>query len=163
MAKPKVGSLALKNTVFEGQWMTNKFRTIVVVAALLALSGCAEDKPVPAVDSERSGSTMTFSDGLLTYVPMNVGKYRVGMTAEFSGTLSLETGCLSIENEPLAFPREETTWDGTTLVVDGKEFVVGDEITVGGGGGFDDVKLPENTPDQCGGVTPFYVAVVEAK
>jgi hypothetical protein len=147
--------------------MTNKFRTIVIVVALLGMAGCAENEPSskspPPANSEDSGSTMTFSGGLLTYEPMKVGKYRVGMTAEFSGTLSLENGCLSIHAVPLVFPREETNWDGTTLVADGKEFVMGDEITVGGGGGFDDVKLPENTPDECGVELPFYVAVVEAK
>ena len=76
------------------------------------------------------------------------------MTAQMQGTLTFDNGCLLVDGSPVVFPADDTSWDGTTLTSSGNEFVVGDEIVLGGG--TIDRRLPANTPDQCGGSAPFY-------
>jgi hypothetical protein len=67
-----------------------------------------------------------------------------GSGALLEGTLELQDGCLVVlpsyegvdDDLPPAvpvLPIAVTTWDGTTLAVDGEATAVGEEITLGGG------------------------------
>jgi hypothetical protein len=133
--------------------------------AALVLTSCAT-APATQVESggpapePTGGSTTTFADGLLTYQPTKVGESFIGMSAQMEGTLTFENGCLLVGGAPMVFPADDTSWDGTTLTANGNKFVVGENINVGGGG--IDVKLPDNTPNQCGGLTPWYAWGAEA-
>jgi hypothetical protein len=55
-----------------------------------------------------------------------------------------------VGGEPHAFPADGTSWDGATLIVKGKEFVLGDELVGGGGGAPDGTELPDEALDRCG-------------
>lgn len=59
----------------------------------------------------------------------------------------------------MVFPADVTSWDGTTLTVNGFEYVVGDAIAVGGGQD-SGTRVPENIPEQCGDLTPWYASGV---
>lgn len=140
-----------------------KIVSYVVVGGLaaLVLSGCAaaqaaQVEPDGPSATPKAGSTTVFEDGLLTYERTKVDGGYISMMARTSGTISFENGCLLVDGAPMVFPADITSWDGTTLTVSGQDFVVGDEIVVGGGG--ISIRLPENTPDQCGGLTPFYAS-----
>jgi len=82
------------------------------------------------------------------------------MMARFVGTLSFENGCILVDGAPYIFPADVTTWDGTTLTVNGHTFVVGDEI-IGGGGEWRDLELSDEIRDHCGDLPPWLVSGVE--
>lgn len=144
-----------------------KILSCVVVSGLaaLVLTGCAAaqatqiDPDGPAA-APKVGSTVVFADGLLTYERTKVEGGYISNAALTTGTISLENGCLLVGGAPMVFPADISSWDGTTLTVNGQGFVVGDAITAGGGGGTG-IRLPENTPDQCGGLAPWYASSVD--
>ncbi|MBG6060190.1 hypothetical protein IWX89_003664 [Cryobacterium sp. MP_M3] len=133
---------------------------------LLAFAGCAGAattvEPSKLGGADENGSTITFVEGLLTYELTMVGESHIGLGAQYTGALSFENGCLLVAGAPFVFPREGTTWDGTTLSVNGHEFALGDQLTVGGGGGFDDLKLPDDARDRCGEETPIFVSTIDS-
>ncbi|TFC54535.1 MULTISPECIES: hypothetical protein [unclassified Cryobacterium] len=149
--------------------MKHKYRSIAVIVVALALSGCAGgaiSTGAPAsspVAGEESGSTIAFVDGLLTYEVTRVGDNFIALGAAYAGEVSFEDGCLLVGGAPFVFPRDGTSWDGTTLRLNGNEFVVGDQISVGGGGGLEGLKLPENATDQCGGEAPIFASTIDDK
>lgn len=140
----------------EGKSEEDRFLCLGVGLVALVLAGCAAapasyaelDGPAP---EPTAGSTTTFTDGLLTYQVTHVEGAFVGHAlARLEGTLTFENGCLLVAGHPIIFPGDDTSWDGTTLMANGNEFVPGDMIVLGGGAPLD-ATLPENTPDQCGG------------
>jgi hypothetical protein len=133
----------------------------------LVLAGCStapseQAEPDGPAPEPTAGSSTTFTDGLLTYQVINVEGALVGhMGSLLEGTLTFDNGCLLVAGHPVVFPADDTSWDGKTLMANGHEFVLGDKINVGGGAP-PDATLPENTPDQCGGLAPWYASGAEA-
>jgi hypothetical protein len=116
----------------------------------LALSGCIPISDSASIETDPE-SFFTFSDGLLTYEQkVNADGSYFSNAARLAGTLSFENGCLLVGGEPHAFPADGTSWDGATLIVKGKEFVLGDELVGGGGGAPDGTELPDEALDRCG-------------
>ena len=131
--------------------------------AALALSGCATSADDAAAETPPE-SFITFSDGLLTYdQPANADGSYTSNAARLSGTLSFENGCLLVGGEPVAFPADGTSWDGTTLTVKGNDFVAGDELVGGGGGAPDGTKLPDEALESCGDSLGFIISGIEPK
>jgi hypothetical protein len=135
-------------------------RYLAAVLAL-ALSGCSAG--AAAAPSPTATEIPMFTDGLLTYerVEQPGGGY-VSMLALFTGTLTFENGCLRVGGDPFLFPADLTTWDGTTLTVDGLEFEVGDSMAAGGGQ-LHDVVLPAEVRKRCGEHAPVLVGSVQAE
>lgn len=52
-----------------------------------------------------------------------------------NGRLSVEGGVVTATGGPTIFPKREAQWDGQRLTLFGRQYEVGDEIQVGGGGG----------------------------
>lgn len=150
-----------------------KFALFLVGAGLsaLALSDCATSASSGGTPTSNSAagdtdpkSFLTFRDGLLTYEQkVNADGSYTSNAARTAGTLSFENGCLLIGGEPHAFPAAGTSWDGTTLTVNGNEFVIGDRFVGGGGGAPDGTKLPDEALDRCGDLRVFIVSMVEPK
>jgi hypothetical protein len=129
----------------------------------LALSGCATftHSGDAATDPE---SSITFTGGLLTYEQkVNADGSYITPLAQFTGTLSYKDGCVLVGGEPHVFPADGTSWDGTTLTVRGREFVVGDQLIGGGGGAPDGNKLPDEALASCGDSVAFIVTGVDPK
>lgn len=106
---------------------------IVAVALLgLALTGCTQ---LPNLD-----------EGVVTYDASS----GAGNAAAFSGILVFENGCVRFENGTIPlFPKEETSWDGKNLVLNGVTYQMGDTIDVGGGEATRDDSTA-HVPDRCG-------------
>ena len=139
-----------------GSWFT------ITAVATLALSGCGAGGAGLASPSPSAAPFPMFTDGLLTYerVEQPDGGY-VSMAALFVGTLTFENGCLRVGGNPLIFPADLTSWDGTTLTVSGLEYKVGDRMAAGGGQ-LHDVVLPAEVRERCGEHAPVLVGGVEA-
>ncbi|PXA72779.1 hypothetical protein CTB96_01355 [Cryobacterium arcticum] len=135
----------------------------IATVATLALSGCGTGAAGLAGPSPSAAPFPMFTDGLLTYerVEQPGGGY-VSMAALFVGTLTFENGCLRVGGDPLIFPADLTTWDGTTLTVDGLEYQVGDRMAAGGGQ-LHDVVLPAEVREHCGEHAPVLVGGVDAE
>ena len=133
----------------------------ITAVVTLTVSGCgvggAGIAPAPSPTPEFP----MFTDGLLTYerVEQPGGGY-FSMAALFVGTLAVENGCLLVDGSPYLFPADLTTWDGTTLTVDGLEYRVGDQIAAGGGM-LHDTVLPKEIRDRCGDTPPVLVGGVQ--
>ncbi|WEO78280.1 hypothetical protein BJQ94_04365 [Cryobacterium sp. SO2] len=138
--------------------MMKRISGLAAVLAL-ALTGCAAG--AAAAPSPTATEFPMFTDGLLTYerVEQPGGGY-VSMAALFVGTLTLENGCLLVGGDPFLFPADLTTWDGTTLTVDGLEYQVGDKLAAGGGV-LHDTVLREDIRDRCGDRSPVLVGGVQ--
>ncbi|MBX0300768.1 hypothetical protein K2F54_12370 [Cryobacterium sp. 1639] len=135
-------------------------RTISIVGLLaLLLSGCSA--PPAAAPSPTDAEFPIFTDGVLTYerVEQPGGGY-FSFTALFVGTLTFENGCLLVGGDPYLFPADLTSWDGTTLTVDGLEYQVGDKMAAGGGQ-LHDVVLPDEVRELCGENSPVLVGSVQ--
>ena len=142
----------------QGYWFA------IAAVATLALCGCGPGEAGsagPASPGPSAAPFPMFTDGLLTYerVEQPGGGY-VSMAALFVGTLTFENGCLRVGGDPLIFPADLTTWDGSTLTVDGVEYEVGDRMAVGGGQ-LHDVVLPAEVRERCGEHAPVLVGGVE--
>ncbi|WP_084105607.1 hypothetical protein [Demequina sp. NBRC 110056] len=72
------------------------------------------------------------------------------MLALISGTLVLDDGCLTIDGQPIALPRDLGTWDASTvqLVYGDVTYAPGDAVSAGGGGG--SITEEMTVPEGCG-------------
>lgn len=86
-------------------------------------------------------------------------EWDITMDALFWGTLQLTDGCLVVVGEygrvvvPV-FKSGATTWDGAVLTNAGQRYELGDPISMGGGGAWDesipDLVVPESCPADAG-------------
>ncbi|TFC47788.1 MULTISPECIES: hypothetical protein [Cryobacterium] len=135
----------------------------------LALSGCATTANDGMTTNGAAAETdpesfITFTGGLLTYEQkVNADGSYITPMAQFTGTLSFENGCVLVGGKPHVSPADGTSWDGTTLTVKGKEFVVGDELVGGSGGASDGTNLPDEALASCGDSVAFIVTGVDPR
>jgi hypothetical protein len=136
------------------------FGFAMVAVAALALAGCGAGGGSAATPSPAPDFPM-FNDGVLTYerVEQPGGGY-ISMLALFVGTLTFENDCLLVGGDPFLFPADLTTWDGTTLTVEGLTYQVGDKMAAGGGV-LHDTVLPKAIRDRCGDHSPVLVGGVQ--
>lgn len=89
----------------------------------------------------------------------------VGNMASLEGTLAVDEGCLQVEGRDGSaavpvLPAALTSWDGDTLTWDGKDYALGDTISLSGGGATAKT-LSDATeyyvPDACAGRAAFQV------
>jgi hypothetical protein len=124
---------------------TSSARLFLSCLALLVAIGCSnegeldEGQPIATYEADPAGE---------------------GSSAQLIGTIDLSKDCLTVEDEldgPFVpvFPDSEVEWDGSALTYLGKTYQPGDEITLGGGPGGDEVGT---IPDGCGRTRPWLVA-----
>lgn len=114
--------------------------TVLVAAVVGALVGCAGPQ----------GGTGVVEGGPVAYV---TPRSDAGDGALLEGTVTVTDDCLLIVDElgqtwlPV-FQRPRTTWDGTTLTYNGRDYTDGSRIRLGGGGS-DTAASADYAPQGC--------------
>ena len=107
--------------------------SVLAIGALsVTLTGCTPPErpdvvstPTPVDNFE--GQMMTYVEG----VSSDGSSY--SFTALLNGTLTLHNDCLALDEIPMIFPKDASTWDGETLTVGETKVQLGDELSLGGG------------------------------
>lgn len=136
--------------------------TALVASISLLLCGCVAAKPSSSgtsAEMQTQSSPTSFDDGLLTYETSGEDRTINGMLSRWDGLLELAGGCLSVDEVPIVLP-SGATWDGRTLRSEGEDFVLGDEVVLGGGR-IEGMELARNTPEECRGAAPFVAVAID--
>ena len=117
----------------------------VVALGVFAAAGCASVPPIEVGTSAPASAPSEVGE-----VTRDASQETASGLASGGGVLAVSNGCVILEGGMVpVFPSAEVVWDGTTLVWGGNEYVVGDEISFGGGLIADDIRA-DLVPIECG-------------
>jgi len=128
--------------------------SMMLLGAALVAGGCVGCAEADAKVAPITPPSPAVVDEIATYKSTGGG-----MNALIQGTLVRHDGCLytgSLDHETdgssltlMVFPRQSTTWDGTTLTVGNESWKVGEAVYLGGGF----IREPSRPYDLGSGIT----------